>query len=526
VSRIQGTGTGRTSARAGWCLALMVVGYFALAVMAGAPDSPLTTPLPVGAKPPGWAATFAKGVGLRYAGRPGIVVAALLVMAAILTAFALLLIEAWSNRARLSGVLVAAGISLAISVSAPLLLSRDVFSYAAYGRIYALYHHNPYVTVPASIRRDPFVQVTSQQWLHTRSLYGPVFTLASAAIVRAWRQSPGATILAFKALAGLGMAAATALTVLAARAVRAKRAALAAAIVGLNPVLVIHTVGGGHTDAIIAAAMAGAMALAVTVRRGHRPFTGLSAGGVTMLLTLATLIKVVILPALVLWVWWVLTAAPRRDRVRVGAIHLSVVTGLSAALFAPCWAGARTFTSLATLGGVEGWASPARLVARGARAVVGWLAGSGAGAAADKAVAAAFLLVFAFLFWRLRPRLADTDPERPASVGSAVDGWGCALLLVALASPYLLPWYAAWFVPFLGLMADDGLIWIGVAVAGLLALTLIPADPAHGYSTWGVMLGVHYVVSPLMLALFFAAARRVAKNTSERAPSLISKASL
>jgi alpha-1,6-mannosyltransferase len=502
----------------------MVAGYFVVAVMAGAPDSPLTTPLPVGAKPPSWAATIARGLGLGHAGRPAIVVAALLVVAAILIGFAVLIIEAWSNRVRLSGVLVAAGASLAISVAAPLLLSRDVFSYAAYGRIYALYHHNPYVSVPASFRSDPFVSVTSQQWLHTRSLYGPVFTLASAGVVRAFRQSPGATIFAFKALAGVAMAAATAWTVLAARAVRPERAALAAALVGLNPVLVIHTVGGGHTDALIAAMVAGAMALAVTRRRIDPPI-GLRSAGVTVLLTVATLIKVVILPVLVLWLWWAATAAPRRERLRTEAIHLGLVAGVAAALFAPFWADVRTLSPLATLAGVEGWASPARLVARGARAVVEWLAGSGAGAAADKAVVAAFLLAFTALFWRLRPRRADADPAGADDLRSPIGGWGSALLLLALAAPYLLPWYAAWFVPFLGLMRDDGLMWIGVTVGSLLALTLIPADPAHGYSTWGVMLGVHYVVAPLMLGLFLAAARRVVRSTARRSPTVTSRAS-
>jgi hypothetical protein len=508
----------RTSIRARWCLGVLVVGYLAVAVLAGTVESPLTTPLPAGASPPGWVTRTASALGFRHEGRL-VVVVALAVVATMLVAFVLLLIEARANRVRLSTILVAAGVSLLISVAAPLLLSRDVFSYAVYGRIFALYHDNPYVAVPASFRRDPFVGVTSQQWLHTRSLYGPVFTLASAGIVRAWDQSPGATILAFKALAGLSLAAATILTARAAVALRPERAAMAAAIVGLNPVLVVHTVGGGHTDALIAVELAGALALAVTTPHERGSWLGLRGMGVTVLLTLATLTKVVIVPLLVLWLWWMVKVAPPRERVKAGGVHLAVVVVLSAALLAPFWAGAHTFAPLATLAGVEGWASPARLVARGARAVVGSIGGSRAGAAADKVVVASFLLVFAALFWQLRPRQTNGDGFDLADVRSLVEGWGSASLLMALAAPYLLPWYVAWFVPFLGLMSDDGLMWIGVAVAALLALTLIPADPFRGYTTWGVMVSVHYVVAPFMLALFIVAATRVVRDTQGNQPA-------
>jgi hypothetical protein len=85
-----------------------------------------------------------------------------------------------------------------------------------------------------------------------------------------------------------------------------------------------------------------------------------------------------------------------------------------------------------------------------------------------------------------------------------------------LASPYLLPWYAAWFLPFLPLLADSGLTWIGLAAAGLLALTGVPAEPAFDPGLWrGMILAVHYVVAPVMLALFVAAMWRVVRTPSD-----------
>jgi len=508
MTRVPDQSSHGTSVRARWCLAAMTGGYVALAVMAGVPNSPLATRLPVGVRPPGWATHVADALHLDGAGRPPLIVASLLVMAGVLAAFVLLLAEARANRVRLSAVLVAAGVSLAVATAAPVLLSRDVFSYAAYGRVFALHHHDPYVTVLSSFPRDPFVADTAAQWLPTHSPYGPAFTLVSAGIVRVWSSSPGAVVLAFKVLAGLGVGVATACAALAARRIRPERAALAAAIVGLNPVLVVHTVGGAHVDALIAAPLAGALALGV----GARPPDGKSAppaplrsGAVTILLTLAVLLKSVILPALVLWLWWVVRAEPPRRRLRVAMVHLGIVVAATAASLVPFVAGGRTLTPLASLGGLESWASPAQLVARPVRAVVGWIAAPGDGVVAGRVVLGVFLLAYGVLLWRLGRRWTSPAASREETMADAL---GAALLLLALALPYLLPWYTAWFAPFLGLMADGVFMWTGVAAGAVLALTLIPADPFHGLSTWGVMLGVHYVAAPIMLVLLVVATRR------------------
>jgi alpha-1,6-mannosyltransferase len=163
-------------------------------------------------------------VGLDRLGRGALTGVAWVIVPVVLAAFAGVLYEAWSRRVRLSAIFTASAISLAVSVAAPLLLSRDVYTYIAYGRIDAVYHRNPYVATLASHRHDPFVSVTSAQWLHTHSLYAPLFTLVSAAIARTWAGSPGATILAFKLLTGLAIAAATGLAALAALRTRPDRA--------------------------------------------------------------------------------------------------------------------------------------------------------------------------------------------------------------------------------------------------------------------------------------------------------------
>src|SRR5262245_3626150 len=103
----------RSSVRARSCLVALPAGYLLIAVIAGAPISPLTTPLPTGALPPPWATGAARALGLAHVGRPGLIAASLVVVALVLTAFVLLIVESWNERASPAPVLLAAGVSLA-----------------------------------------------------------------------------------------------------------------------------------------------------------------------------------------------------------------------------------------------------------------------------------------------------------------------------------------------------------------------------------------------------------------------------
>src|SRR5439155_14663076 len=191
-------------------------------------------------------------LGLDRVGRAGLTSISLVVIAVVAGAFVLLVRESWRRRVRLTPIVIAGGLSLALSVAGPLLLSRDVYSYAAYGRMFALHGTNPYVAPPSAFPGDPFTSVVSSEWKNTRSVYGPTFVLVSAGIARATSGSVPATIEAFKALAGVALAGAALLVALACRKIRPDRAAMAVVVVLLNPVLILHTVGGGHNDALVA----------------------------------------------------------------------------------------------------------------------------------------------------------------------------------------------------------------------------------------------------------------------------------
>jgi alpha-1,6-mannosyltransferase len=476
-----------TSKRAWAFLLALVCGYLLMETLGGARRSPLAAPLPVGARSPGWAVAAARGLGMNRLGELGLVALSIAVMILVLGAFVGVAMEAWQGRLGLRPVLVVAAISLALAVAGPLMLSRDVASYAAYGRMIAVHHSNPYEREPADFPSDPFTPVVSLEWIHTRSVYGPAFTLTSAGIARAWSGSPGGTILAFKALAGLSCWVAVLLCAAACRLVRPERVPLAAVVVGLNPVIVVHTVGGGHNDALLAALLAGALLLALKAGGRH-------ALAVTALLALAVLVKVVAAIPLALWIWSVALPSPPRVRVRVLAAHIGAAAAVAVAISAPLFAGWRTATATLNLASRQGWASGARFVARGAEAIGRAVAGREVAAGGRLVVYAAFLVAFVVVVLKL---LSRRGLDAPA------DAWGISLLLFALAAPYFLPWYAMWFVPFLALMEDGFLVRVGLIAAALLALTGIPAEPTPDPALWRAMvLVVHYAVAPAMLALF------------------------
>jgi hypothetical protein len=180
--------------------------------------------------------------------------------------------------------------------------------------------------------------------------------------------------------------------------------------------------------------------------------------------------------------------------VRAVGAHAAVVGLLAVASLLPFVSGSDTLAPFATLGGVEAWASPSHLI--------GSLVGL------PTAATVAFLAFFAYLLWRIARRLRSGDPVEPA------DTWGVVLLALPLSMPYLLPWYAAWFAPFLGLIRDRVILVAGAAATGVLALTLIPADPFHGLTSPAVLDGVHYGAASLLLIVLAVVARRVLAGRS------------
>src|ERR1700761_7725387 len=73
-------------------------------------------------------------------------------------------------------VIVGAVIALHVIMAlAPPLMTTDVFSYGAYGRMGADYGINPYDYGPSAIPLDSYAPFVGAQWVATPTAYGPLF---------------------------------------------------------------------------------------------------------------------------------------------------------------------------------------------------------------------------------------------------------------------------------------------------------------------------------------------------------------
>lgn len=127
---------------------------------------------------------------------------------------------------------------------APVLLSHDVYSYVDYARLGVQHGLDPYVHPPLAAPEDPaYAQVT---WTEATSAYGPLFTLATYPL--AWLPV-GTAVAVLKGIAALSvLGIAVIVARLAAR--RGLDPLRAAAFVALNPLVLVHVVGGAHNDGL------------------------------------------------------------------------------------------------------------------------------------------------------------------------------------------------------------------------------------------------------------------------------------
>ncbi len=127
---------------------------------------------------------------------------------------------------------------------APVLLSHDAYSYIDYARLGVVHGLNPYVHPPTAAPADPAYALVA--WPDTTSAYGPIFTLVTYPL--AWLPVD----LAVAALKALAAASVLGLTALVARLAPARGVdpLRAAAFVALNPLVLVHVVGGAHNDGL------------------------------------------------------------------------------------------------------------------------------------------------------------------------------------------------------------------------------------------------------------------------------------
>ena len=132
-----------------------VAGFLVCATVAAAPDSPFQPVLPEGAEPSGPLTTLATAMGFDRLAGSWLIAAGVSAMGLAVAGFLVLLREAWRGSVSLRAIVVLAVLADVVVVTmVPLLFSRDVYSYAFYGRIAAVYGENPYVHTPVEFGGD------------------------------------------------------------------------------------------------------------------------------------------------------------------------------------------------------------------------------------------------------------------------------------------------------------------------------------------------------------------------------------
>lgn len=487
----------RTLAVGAWVCSVALVG-----LVAATPGSPFSPRLPPGAGPAGPLRWASEAIGLARLGPSPLAAAGVAAVALAAAAFALVLRAAW--RGELAGrtvIALAVGAHALVLLCLPLLFSRDVYSYAAYGRIAARYHANPYLATPADFPADPAFAYVGPKWADTPAVYGPLWTQVSAAVVRLVGNLPG-QVAVFRGLAAAASLATLAVVAHLARRLAPERRAFALAAFGLNPVVLFQSVGSGHNDLLVALAVAGALALALGGRRI----------AVTAVLTLGALVKAPAAVPLALALVVVAAQAPRGRRLRALAPHLAVAAAIGLALAGPFLSRRDPTLGMLELATHEGWLAPSRLFRRLLDAVSGGTLG------------VVPRVVFPLLFvWALAAIGRSLVRRAPVPVREEGAAWALGLVALMLLGPVLLPWYATWALPLAWLLPRaPRMVLLGAGLA--LAVSQWTSEPTRFAAAYGanVWFG-HYVLTPAVVVLLgwllLDLARRVRSGTALGEPA-------
>src|SRR6476659_4803252 len=330
--------------------------------------------------------------------------------------------------------LMLVGLVHVVVLTLPLLFSRDVYSYAYYGRIWNSYGANPYVTTPSAFPNNALFNLTWPGWRATPSVYGPLFTWVSV-ITTGVLRSVTSQIRGFQILAAMASLGTLFVVWRLVKRVRPERAVFAVAVIGLNPIVVFQVVGGGHNDMLVAFFVACAIACVFAKR-------DLAAA---LCLGLGMSVKVsAVVPLILLIVAIAANAEPER-RARVLAKYAAVVGGVWLVLAAPFLQWSNPTLGMFELSGHDSGKAPGQLIVT----ALTWAGKTIGGPAFETpAMIAAHVLLFGasftVVFLIARRIWKDPAARQPTALAAA---WGWAPIATILLAPMLGAWYLVWVLP-------------------------------------------------------------------------------
>jgi alpha-1,6-mannosyltransferase len=358
---------------------------------------------------------------------------------------------------------------------APLLLSvpvfsRDTYSYLAQGALLRD-GFDPYVVGPVE-NVNSLLDNVSPIWTTTTAPYGPVFILVAkfVTLVVGDHVIEGTMLLRLCMLPGLVMLIWAAPRI--ARHVGANGPA-ALWICVLNPLVIIHLMGGVHNEML----MVGLMMAAIALTLQDRPIWGVG------LIAIAVAVKATAGIALPFMVWmWMHRLRDKRGHGTAKAF--GVATAGSVLIFVV------VFAVVSWLAGVGlGWLT----ALAGSVKIINWLTVPTATANLVNAIGGLFLPVnfyavlevtrvagvaiiaisLPLLWWRFR----HDDRE-------ALTGITLAMLVVVLFVPAALPWYYTWPLAVLSALAQSRQAIAVIAAFSTWIMVIFKPDGSHGMYSW------------------------------------------
>jgi len=344
-------------------------------------------------------------------------------------------------RLLLAGVVVAGVLAIIPPVG-----GADVLSYAAYGHA-AARGLDPYTVRPSSLG-DAFGRAVEDPWRSTPSVYGPLATAEQAVVAKAAGGSLRKAVGLLDLVNAAAFAGAAWLLVALAGDDEARRRRAAVGF-GLNPLLLMVVVSGGHVDALAVILVVFALALL----RPYPWWSGVAGGA-------AVAIKLTAGLPLAGWAWLLGRTHGRRGLARAAALAGGAVAAAAAAYAA---VGIHAFNQARRASSFVSVGTPWRPIRSALERVI-------PDHAAGLMVSAGALAVAAFLV----VRLARTLPAGDTPAGDAARAGVTVALAWALAAPYVLAWYdtVAWAL--LVLLPTSRHHRILLAHTGMLALAYLP----------------------------------------------------
>lgn len=364
---------------------------------------------------------------------------------------------------------------------APLLLSvpvfsRDTYSYLAQGALLRD-GFDPYAVGPVD-NPNPLLDNVSPIWTITTAPYGPAFILIAKLVTMAVGNHVIAGTMVLRLCMLPGLALLIWATPRIARHLGAD-APTALWICVLNPLVIIHLMGGVHNEMLMVGLMTAGIAL--TLERHH-------VAGIT-LVAVAVAVKATAGIALPFLVWvWMRDLGDRRGYRPLRAFAAATATSvlIFVAVFAVLSAVARVglgwLTALAGSVKIINWLTVPTAVANLVHAIGGLFFGVNFYAVLQVTRTAGIVIIavaLPLLWWRFR----HNDRE-------ALTGIAWAMLIVVLFVPAALPWYYTWPLAVVAPLAQSRRALAAIAGFSTWVMVIFKPDGAHGMYSW-----IHVIIA-------------------------------